>query len=233
VVTAPPIPESMARLPRDRRGLPVPHVAGWSSETWGVARAEHLIPGRPMALFTRGRQGRGRPQFDVVNEGRQRRAVLLGRCQVCDGLLPRGHGPTLGHSKPIGWLPMASIEHEGRSYTADGTPVTAEPLCCLTCAAWVALHCCALRRHDDPRVARVDHWDAIAQLVDPSADQPRKHHAPTEDLERLGRIARAQKPAGLVGYVKLALTGYELEDQLPWSHPDADIAADLQRAAGR
>jgi len=218
VTAAPPIPSTMAHLPRDRRGLPVPHVAGWTSETWGVARAELLIRDRPMALFTRGRQGRGRPQFDVVNEARQRRAVLLGRCQVCDDELPRGHGPTLGHSRPIGWLPAASIGDA----TFDGHPVTHEPLCCLPCAAWADVHCCVLARGTDHRVVRVDHWQPLAQMIDPSADKPRKHPGDTADLERLGRIARAQNPAGLVGFVKVVLTGYVVEDQLAWSHPDAD-----------
>lgn len=206
----PALPWSMQRLPRDRRGLPVPHVAGWTSETWGVARAEHLIKGRPVALFTRGRQGRGRPQFDVVNEARQRRAVLLGRCQVCDTELPRGHGPTHGHNRPIGWLPTASIG----AATFDGQPVTHEPLCCLPCARWAAQHCCVLARGTDDTVTRVDDWRPLIQLIDPSADKPRKHPGETDDLERLGRIARAQQPQGLVGFVKVILDRHQLEDQV-------------------
>lgn len=165
-----------------------------------------------MALFCHGRQGRGRPQFDVVNEERQRRAVMLGRCQVCDQTLPMTHGPTFGYTAPFGWLPASSIEHETRGYIAGGIPVTHEPLCCRPCAVWVAAHCCALRRHDDPRVIRVDKFDRIVQMIDPSADQPRKHSVPSEDLERLGRIARRQNPVGLVGFVKVALTAYEIED---------------------
>lgn len=145
----------MDRLPRDRRRLPVPHVAAWSSEVWGVARAEHHLPGWPLALFCRGRQGRGRPMFDVVNEERQRRAVLLGRCQVCDGHLPLTHGPTVGYTRPYGWLPRATVERESVGRLEDGTPVTHEPLCCQPCAAWVAVHCCDLRRHSDHGLVEV------------------------------------------------------------------------------
>lgn len=145
--------------------------------------------------------------FDVVNEERQRRAVMLGRCQVCDDRLPLYHGPSVGYTKPIGWLPKATLAHESGGHLEDGTPVTVEPLCCEPCATWVSEHCCFLARSGTPGVVRVDRWSRILQYVDPSAAPPNKQRGTldSDEMAKLGRVARRQNPPGLVGFVKIAL----------------------------
>ncbi len=110
---------------------------------------------------------------------------------------------------------------------------THEPLCCLPCAAWTAENCCHLRRTDDASVIRVVDFERLVQIIDPSADQPRKHPGVVDDLERLGRIARRQPNGGLVGFIKLALTSYEVETELPWSHRDSDPLGEAIRAVDR
>lgn len=193
---------SFDRLQRDRRGLPVPHIAAWSSEHWSAARWDPVLPGRQMALFTAGRQGRGSPCFDVMNEPRQRRAVMLGRCQVCDDPLPR-HERT---SRPTGWLPASVLVTEELGHLDDGTPVTAEPLCCRSCAEFVVEHCCVLARRPERNIVHVVDWVRVAQFIDPSAApalHARRFDA-TGDVEHLGRVAR--RHGGLVGLIKVGIT---------------------------
>lgn len=191
-------------LPRDRRGLPVPYVAAWSSEHWAVARWDPLIPGRQMALFTAGRMGRGTPCFDVVNEPRQRESVMTGRCQVCRDPLDRDRRTGI----PIGFLPQSAIDEEtiGR---LDGDPVTAEPLCCESCARFVVEHCCVLARRPAKGIVRVTRWDRILQYVDPSAAPPthERRFDKSPDLTRLGEVAR--RHGGLVGMVKVCIREME------------------------
>lgn len=198
------IPVTLEHAPRDRRGLPVPHVASWSSEHWHAARFDPFV--EHVALFTAGRQGRGRPVFDVVNEPRQRRAVLGHRCQVCDVLLPR--------NPSVGWLPLSALEH-GTALLKNGAPVTSKPLCCKECARFTADHCCVLSRSAERRVLLVKSWTPILQYIDPStgpalhADRFDAGDDP-EARARLGRIASRQNPRGIVGIVKIALNAVEV-----------------------
>lgn len=177
----------------------MPHIAAWSSEHWAAARFDPFVHG--VALFTAGRHGRGSPCFDVMNEPRQRRAVMAGRCQVCDDPLPR-HRRT---GRVQGWLPASVLTVEEVGHLDDGTPVTAEPLCCESCAVFVIEHCCVLARRSERDLVRVLDWQPIAQYVDPSAAPPThaRRFDKESDCERLGRIAR--RHGGLIGLVKVAL----------------------------
>jgi hypothetical protein len=160
-----------------------------------------------MALYSSGRQGRGIPHFDVINEERQRRAVLLGRCQVCDEILPRQRGGI----RYYGWLPSTTLTSESRGHLEDGTPVVSEPLLCYPCCEWTISGCCQIARSDEVGMIRVDAFERVLQLVDPSAAPPSKLKGRRDDMaarQRLGLIARRCDPPGLVGFVKLALTDY-------------------------
>src|SRR5689334_17701532 len=78
-----PIPKRMNRLPRERRGFPVPHVAEWTSEA-GVILPPPIHPRFGAMVVTTGRQGEGEPTLGQMSPMRQRRAMLETRCQVCD-----------------------------------------------------------------------------------------------------------------------------------------------------
>lgn len=206
-----PIPEHLAHLPV-HRGMPVPHAVSWSSEGQPVIRADPLVGGAA-AVFYRGRQGRGRPVFGILAPDRQRRAVLLARCMVCDCDISDGGG----------WLPAYPNLVDGTMPGDDGKdiPVMVEPLCCEECAYWVAAGGC-------PHLAlpglvgsilHVTEIAPIAQLVDPGADEARKAHrfdhvSTPEELARLSRNAR--RFGGAVGYVKwtpLAVTTHPVPEE--------------------
>lgn len=185
-------PDTMARLPRGR-GLPVPYVASWSSEHWHAIRHDPLVG--HVAVFTAGRHGRGRPLFGVTNEPRQRLCVTRHLCGVCGQPID---GP--------GWLPHHDRLIEGQAtLTGRQVDVTHEPPCCEPCAYWSATGCPSISRRT-PNLLRIDSYESLLQLIDPSA-APARHERRfdcDDDRDRLGRIAR--RHGGAVGYVKLAIT---------------------------
>lgn len=187
------LPETMRKLPVGPRGLPVPYAAAWSVEHWHAIRHDPLVD--HVAVFTAGRPGRGRPLYGVMNEPRQRRCVMEGRCGVCGDLID---GP--------GWLPehptlmSATAEIGGRE-----VPVTTEPPCCHPCATWSATGCPGIAAKTTG-LLRIGAWQPVAQLIDPSA-APGRHERRfdrDDDRDRLGRIAR--RHGGACGYVKVAVT---------------------------
>lgn len=193
------IPDHMQHLPRTKAGIPVPHVAAWSSERWAVARMEPMLQKR-WALFSEGRQGRGRPLLSAINEERQRRSVILNRCQVCDGQFDY---------KDLFVTTMAvhEIEVQGQQAVATYAPPT-----CVPCLDFSVAVCPAFK--NDHRRVPFGKCVPVFQLVDPSAapmvnaerfdggDNP-------AERERLGRIAR--KHGGLVGFIKLAMPAAAFE----------------------
>jgi hypothetical protein len=198
------VPATMAHLPRGRGGMPVPWVAAWSSERWAAVRWDPVV--NRIALFTGGRHGRGRPVFGVMNEPRQRAAVMRRRCGVCGGPIP------LELYRFVGYLPAhdrlldATVEHRGERHR-----VTGEPLCCRPCATWAATGCPGIAGGCSG-LLRITKLLPIAQLVDPSR-APATHDGRFDgdddpaERARLGRIAR--RHGGAVGYVKVAVVEAE------------------------
>lgn len=187
------VPAHMVHLPTTKAGLPVPHVASWSSERWGSAKRDPLV-GNRWALYSEGKQGRGRPLLASINEERQRRSVVESRCQVCD----RQMAP-----EDLFLTDMAqhNVVIHGKIHSVTYAPPTCEP-----CLQWSSEVCPAFRgKFEVKPFAGAEH---VLQLIDPSrgpingadrfdgGDNPRTR-------ERLGRIARAH--GGLVGHVKLAV----------------------------
>jgi hypothetical protein len=193
------IPDHLAHLPLTNAGVPVPHVASWSSERWGIARMDPLV-GKRWALYSEGRQRSGTPLLASINEERQRRSVMLSHCSTCDQQMERSE-------LRVTTMALHQVEMHGRVFACSYAPPTCEP--CLDFSASV---CPAFR--SDFHVVRFDHCEPVLQFVDPSA-------APMRGIERfdggdnpetrqkLGRIAR--RNGGLVGHVKLALPLGELE----------------------
>jgi hypothetical protein len=190
------VPETMARLPRGRQGMPVPRIVAWSSERWAAIRHDPLVD-RP-AVFTDGREGRGRPVFGVMNEVRQRRAVMARLCGVCFAELGDGGW----------WLPNYPKLLLGTATVGgDEYPMTTEPPCCEPCATWAITGCPGISA-TATGLLRIESTLNVLQLVDPSRG-PAVHDVRFDrgddpaERERLGRIAR--RHGGAVGYVKLVL----------------------------
>lgn len=188
-----PIPMHLRHLPTTSGGLPVPYVASWSSERWGIARRDPLV-GNRWALFSEGAQGVGRPLLASINEERQRRSVIQSRCQVCDRDRPRDELWVTN-------MTQHTLILDGKLFSATHAPPTCGP-----CLEWSHHVCPAFR--DKFTVTRFDEMELVLQFLDPSkgpmngADRFDGGDNPGM-REYLGRIAR--KNGGLVGHVKLAV----------------------------
>lgn len=156
------IPAFLHHLNRDRRtGLPVPMINCWSSEQDRRGELRPVIRFDPLidaeALFSRGNPGRGRADFTHMHPARQRRAMVLRRCQVCNY-------PVDGD----GWLPIGP----GIETDMVGLPPHAvglvEPWLCGQCADYAGRHCPALirrRRGESLEMLRARPGDRRLQLA--------------------------------------------------------------------
>lgn len=164
------LPPNIDALPKTRTGLPVPHVAAWSSERTMRIANDPNIGGNHPTLFSNGAQGEGEPVLGQMDVARQRTVVVHGRCQVCNVKLPARDRfvVTLWEKLP------------------DGTRLVREPWACTTCLAFALRVCPGLlgaRRTAGLDVVRMTHWTtplaltSVAGLVadgllDPSPDYP-------------------------------------------------------------
>lgn len=187
-----PPPKSMEHLPRDRRGLPVPRVVAWSSEAWNRIDHDPLV-GRA-AVFTAGGEGQGVPVLGVLNEPRQRWAMVTRRCQVCGRSL-RGES----------YLPTSTVQAQVGE-TFEDSPVTTEPPGCLECMTW-SLHGCPVLHHQPPRLQRMKEGRLLLQLVDPSLAPAAYQGRFGKDFlaKRVWLGEQARRHGGAVGYVKLVV----------------------------
>ncbi len=132
----------LQHLRRDARGLPVPWINRWGAETAAAShiRYDPLVGGLGQFFADHGDV----PDFFAQNIGRQRQAMVEGRCQVC--------------ARPVPWsrrnLVISGVTCE--DITIDdlgGEPATSviEPWLDDRCAANATLLCPALirRRHDE------------------------------------------------------------------------------------
>jgi hypothetical protein len=212
-MTPPPIPDFLAHLPVSR-GMPVPDVTAWSSE--GLVTVRHdPIAGR-VAVFSKGRQGRGRALFGIMHPERQRRAVLAGLCQIC--------GWSLDIDDPgTGWLPnhpalMDRTDDQGGQWTM-------EPPCHRSCAEWSAGACPSIAGKVSDLIEVLE-IQPVAQLLNlstfvdlmrvPAARRSvRFDDAETlESIARLDRIAR-RHPDGVMGYARYQIRESEPHDWAP------------------
>ncbi len=104
-----------------------PHITAWSGEVGYEIRPDPLVGEHPAVFAARGQQGEGAPVWGRISEERQRRAVVLRHCQVCDQHL----------SAP--GLAFILTQDE----TLEGLLLT-EPLVCRACAP-AAMQCPRVR----------------------------------------------------------------------------------------
>lgn len=195
----PDIPDHLAHRPI-WHGLVIPWVAAWSSEGI-ITVANDPIAGR-VAVFTKGRQGRGRPVFGVMNPPRQRAAVLTGLCQICGRSL-----------EDTGWLPNHPKLVE--SFDDKGGQWLLEPPCCQPCALYSTAACPGIRGtvtdlieviEIQPVAQLLDLTDFIGRLSERFDDQetPESH-------ARLNRVMR-RYPGGVMGLVRYQITQSQRHD---------------------
>jgi hypothetical protein len=220
-----PMPERFAALRRTEGGLPVPHVAAWSSEHIErldrdpyLARLGCSVP----AVFSAGSAGEGRAVLGEMEPARQRRSVIDRRCQVCDVELGDRHRPNPPWRRPL-WL--ADIRVHGRD--DEGVvgndiggqtirvgrrvvPLIFEPWCCEDCLAYAIRVCPGL----------------IKRTADGTAHRPPLRLLRVRNAQPVavrGRVGGDGPMAGTVAvtYVKLAVLDADvvLPDRRPLGLP--------------
>lgn len=151
-----PMSARVAELLTTEGGLPVPHVAAWSSErTERVSRDIHLtrLGWNGPATFSSGGQGEGRAVLGEMEPARQRRAVLDRRCQVCDLELGERHRPNPPWRQPL-WLTDIRVKGNDDEGSVGNdlagqtirvgrriVPLIFEPWCCEDCLAYAIQVC--------------------------------------------------------------------------------------------
>lgn len=136
------------------RGVPVPYVAYWTSETERYVDSDKHSAGLP-ALFTRGKRGEGEPIWGKMHEARQRESCDLQRCQVCNCKLKGERA--FGIDRP------SVTRYEGRVYQ-----VLTEPPVCARCAKYSMAHCPGnhrIKASGEMRCFEVYGYAAIGQIL--------------------------------------------------------------------
>lgn len=95
MVDLPPMPERIARLPKDHRGFPVPWFVQWMKEGMGVDQHE------PGAL----------PDFRVIDSARMARCFSQHRCWICGDVLGRHRVFVIGPMCVINKVTMEPPNH--------------------------------------------------------------------------------------------------------------------------
>lgn len=209
----PEIPPCLAHLPV-WRGMPVPWVAAWSSEGRTVVRYDPHAGG--VAIFNRGRLGRGRPVFGVMSPERQRAAILTGRCQLCGRHLDDLDQQPEEYTAETGWLP----NHPKLTETTDqaGTQYFLEPPCHRACAEWAAIGCPGIRGTVTDLIEILE-VRPLAQLLDLSdaanafCQHPDRFDDQETDASAAHLAAQMRRhPHGVIGYVRYSIGSSEKHD---------------------
>lgn len=205
-VARPPIPDCLAQRPV-WHGMAVPWVAAWSSEGLSVVRYDPHVGG--VAIFNRGRQGRGRPVFGVMSPERQREAILKGRCQLCGRYLDDLAHQPVTNNEATGWLPNHPRLIE--STDQHGTQYLLEPPCHRGCAEWAAIGCPGIRGKVTDLIEILEVRPA-AQLLDLSdAEAAFGRHPDRFDQQETPATAAhlaaqmTRHPHGVVGYIRYSV----------------------------
>lgn len=199
-----PMPPGVAALPRTNGGIPITYTVAWSSEQGSVVRRDPVV-GRDAIFAAEGRQGEGTPKLAIVDTARQRRATVLGLCQVCGRKVPgRQRPPWRQHPR---WL--ADL-HKGQGWRIGfrTVPLIIDGWTCEPCLTYALRVCPALVRKDwTPgadsalRLLRVYDAEIVATMERPDS-------TPEHEL-----------PDGAVGLMKIAPVVFEV---VP---PDAFLTA--------
>jgi hypothetical protein len=136
------------------RGVPVPYIAMWSSETERYVAPDRYSGDRE-ALFSHGRRGEGVPVWGKMHEARQRETCATQRCQVCNCKLvdERGFGVDVAQM----------MNHSGKVYQ-----VLTEPPACARCMRYSLDNCPGIRRRfadGSVRCFEVFAYAAIGQII--------------------------------------------------------------------
>lgn len=136
------VPERLAHLRTDRRGLPVPYVNAWGVEDvtrFRIARDYH-VHGMP-ALFMDDDPD-GAPDFTRQNIARQRECMATDTCQVCGR-----YAPLEARVLVVATISVQAVDVPDLGRCA----VITEPWLDRECAAFAVQKCPALirRRHDE------------------------------------------------------------------------------------
>jgi hypothetical protein len=112
--------------------VPVPHTVLWSEEVASFLAPDPIAENR-IALCNPELQGQGKPMFGKPHMQRQRRAVILGLCDLC--------------GKPLKGRSKVSLSHASMRTGAEGLCVMqVEPLLHKECATLSLRHCPSLKR---------------------------------------------------------------------------------------
>lgn len=175
------------------KGIRIPYVALWSSESERyVAPDRVMLEGRP-ALFNRGERGDGAPILGKMSDHRQRECVCLLKCQVCRRRL----GP-----------PYLAIDAERQLTVHHGRelPLLIEPMVCLRCAAYSLETCPGISRMRESgrlRIYEIRRFEHVMTWLAPCPGSP------YPDLDRI--LTDFGKP--VVGMVKIMPTRYRVIDE--------------------
>jgi hypothetical protein len=196
------MPARVAALPRTPGGIPITYTVAWTSERDVQLRPDPLLTrlgyGEHLAIFAGGAPGDGAPKLAVTETSRQRRAALLGLCQVCGHPIPE---PSKRRPR---WL--ADLRKNGQTIRLDGRmlPLIIDTWTCAPCMAYALQVCPGLIRH---RAEAPLHLLAV------------RAYRLVATLERPDSIPASELPGGAIGLVKIAPTDFDVlaADDFPTS----------------
>lgn len=133
----------------DTSKLRIPYVVTWSSEDETVLR--YCPYAKEVAAFTNGRQGRGKPVWGELHPERQRRAMWLLHCQVCDASLE------MSEARLVIW--------DGIQTDVFRRPLVMEPWLCEECCRYSIAVCPGLAERPNRRVLIGPKVEMVAATV--------------------------------------------------------------------
>lgn len=189
-----PMPSRVAALPRTHGGIPITYTVAWSSEHGIEVRPDPILA--PLghrstpAIFAPGGPGIGTPKLQFTETSRQRRAAVLGLCQVCGRPIP----------EPTGRRPrwLADLRKHGQTIVIRGLerPLVVDTWTCTECLGYALQVCPGLIRKqaENLRLLRVRSYRLVATFEVPEQDHD------------------FVPPAGAIGLMKIAPLDFDFVD---------------------